>query len=546
MCTREQPVPPSCAADAMAMLGAGLDYLNRCDAPGLGSAGQAEVLAALERAESAHTVARARILSAFTASRGFEADGQFGPKPWLRGVTRITRGAAAGAVGWARRLDAHPGVADALAAGQITASWAREICGWTDLLPEATRADADQILLAAAGGGADLYDLGALAREMAERSRTSPDDDVGRDFTDRQVRLQTTLGRAGHLDGDLTAGCAAALSVVLDALSGKAGPEDTRTLPQRRHDALEEACQRLIAARMLPGRDHQPVCVQVHIDLADLRAQPGASDLEAAWSAGRPGWSPARAAATPGSCYLTGADAEAAACDATIVPVVTGQIDWAALDQLTGIFLQAHGLTHGPAGPGYHPARHDSTGGGDDATSPGHGGTTPAPPGGCGCTCGRCTCPARTPLSPAMRQRLQHTLLQMGTDLVSGPGGLAGYLRARLLGRPYTGASQPLDLGAPTAEIPPHLRKAVILRDRHCQFPGCFQPPSVCQVHHLIPRSKGGATALGNLKLLCRFHHLIVLHRWGWTLTSHPDGTTTATSPDGRTLHSHGPPGQAA
>jgi len=26
----------------------------------------------------------------------------------------------------------------------------------------------------------------------------------------------------------------------------------------------------------------------------------------------------------------------------------------------------------------------------------------------------------------------------------------------------------------------------------------------------------------------------------------HPDGTTTATSPDGRVLHSHGPPGQAA
>jgi hypothetical protein len=535
MCTNEQPVPPSCAADALAMLGSALDYLTGCDAAGLGAAGQAEALAALERAEAAHTVARAKILSAFTASRGFEADGQFGPKPWLRALTRITKGAAAGAIGWARRLEAHPGVAAALAAGQVTASWAKEICGWTDLLPEATRPDADQILLAAASGGADLHDLGALAREMAERSRTTPDTDGDRDFNDRQVRLPTTLGGAGHLDGDLTAGCAAALSVVLDALAGKAGPEDTRTLPQRRHDALEEACQRLIAARMLPGRDGQPVHVQVHIDLAALRALPGASDLEAAWSA-------AQAAVTPGSCHLTGVDAEAAACDATIVPVVTGQPDWAALDQLTDLFLQAHGLTHSPAGPGHHPARRDRA-----ATSHGHGGTAPAtPPGGCGCTCGNCSCPARNSLSPAMRQRLHHTLLQMGTDLVSGPGGLAGYLRARLLGRPCTGASQPLDLGAPTAEIPPHLRKAVILRDKHCQFPGCFQPPSVCQVHHLIPRSKGGQTALRNLKLLCRFHHLIAIHRWGWSLTCHPDGTTTAHGPDGRTLHSHGPPQQAA
>jgi hypothetical protein len=43
---------------------------------------------------------------------------------------------------------------------------------------------------------------------------------------------------------------------------------------------------------------------------------------------------------------------------------------------------------------------------------------------------------------------------------------------------------------------------------------------------------------------LCAFHHLTVIHRWGWTLRLHPHGTTTATSPAGRTLHSHGPPSQ--
>jgi hypothetical protein len=65
----------------------------------------------------------------------------------------------------------------------------------------------------------------------------------------------------------------------------------------------------------------------------------------------------------------------------------------------------------------------------------------------------------------------------------------------------------------------------------------------VCDVHHLIPRAEGGPTALRNLVPLCSFHHKIVIHRWGWILTLHPDGTTTATSPHGRTLHSHGPPG---
>ena len=60
------------------------------------------------------------------------------------------------------------------------------------------------------------------------------------------------------LDGDLTPACAAALAAVLEALGKKAGPEDVRTAPQRRHDALEEACRRLIGAGCLPGRPVSP------------------------------------------------------------------------------------------------------------------------------------------------------------------------------------------------------------------------------------------------------------------------------------------------
>lgn len=46
--------------------------------------------------------------------------------------------------------------------------------------------------------------------------------------------------------------------------------------------------------------------------------------------------------------------------------------------------------------------------------------------------------------------------------------------------------------------------------------------------------------------LLCRFLHLILIHRWGWDTALNPDGTRTASSPDGRVLHSHGPPAAAA
>ena len=49
-----------------------------------------------------------------------------------------------------------------------------------------------------------------------------------------------------------------------------------------------------------------------------------------------------------------------------------------------------------------------------------------------------------------------------------------------------------------------------------------------------------------NLGPVCGFHHLIVIHAWGWTLRLNPDGTTTATAPDGHILRDHDPPRQAA
>jgi hypothetical protein len=471
MCTEPHTAAPANAGQALAMMQAGLSFLAKTAPAGA----EAEVLAGLERAEAQLTAARARALSGFCAGHGYEADGQYGPKPWLRAFTRVTKAAAAGTLAWMRRLDAHPAVASALADEAISPSWAKEICGWTDQLPPERVTDADTILLAAAAGGADLADLAGLAWQMIERARATPDDDDGA-FADRAVWLETTLAGAGRLAGDLTPACAAAVTTVLDALAGKAGPEDTRSPAQRRHDALEEACQRLIAAGTLPGRDGQPLHLYAHMNLATLPGAPGGSQLETRCSPGV--WCPA------------GAEAEAVACDATIVPVVTGQVDWAVVDELSDVLLQSY--------------------------------------------------------RGAPRERLHDLVLQHAVGLLSGPAGLAGELRRQSLGYPYNGHSQVLDLGEPTPIIPAALRRAVTVRDQHCRFPGCTQPPSVCQIHHLRPRARGGPTRLDNLAMLCRFHHLIAIHRWGWTLSWHPDGTTTATHPDGRTLGGHSPPRWAA
>ena len=200
MCTLSESATPSSTAQALAMVRAGLGYLTSCDAADLGTTVQAEALIGLEQAEAQHTVARAKILAAFSGQRGFQADGQYGPKPWLRAFTKITSRAAAEAMGWAKRVQEHPVIAGALAARQLSASWAKSLSEWTDQLPDDRREDADRILLAAALGGAGLADLGVLAQEMIERSRTAPDRDKDT-FNDRAVWLETTLGGAGRLTG---------------------------------------------------------------------------------------------------------------------------------------------------------------------------------------------------------------------------------------------------------------------------------------------------------------------------------------------------------
>jgi hypothetical protein len=65
----------------------------------------------------------------------------------------------------------------------------------------------------------------------------------------------------------------------------------------------------------------------------------------------------------------------------------------------------------------------------------------------------------------------------------------------------------------------------------------------VCQVHHVKHKKNGGETSITECVLLCRLHHLIVIHRWDWSLVLNRDGTTTAWNKDRtKVLHSHGPP----
>jgi hypothetical protein len=103
------------------------------------------------------------------------------------------------------------------------------------------------------------------------------------------------------------------------------------------------------------------------------------------------------------------------------------------------------------------------------------------------------------------------------------------------------GRSEPLDVGRRTAVISPALRRAVIVRDRGCRFPGCDRPHSWCDAHHVVHRADGGPTALANLVLLCRRHHPMVHARSGFRLGLE-DGRPVFRRPGSSVLEDRAPP----
>src|SRR5947207_7989612 len=307
----------------------------------------------------------------------------------------------------------------------------------------------------------ELEQTDAIA--TAARARGDlPDEDRDGGFRDRGVKLATTFGGAGVLHGDLTRECAAIVGQVLDALGGKAGKEDVRSREERYHDALQEAMKRLMAAGLLPERAGQPVKAWVHISLADLLLLDGDSALQEQWTAQiRERWAAYRAFASEtgseGGAWLDGDAAEGIACDAAMAPIVTGDVNVGALQDLVRLCVELDGQRDG----------------------------------------------ARD----AAWAALEEAVIGKAVDLLSGPGGLASFLRRRQLEVRLAGPSLPLDIGY-AETIPAGIRNAVMLRDRHCQWAGrCDQPAAACQVHHTKHKANGGTTSVKDCVPLCWFHH---------------------------------------
>ena len=168
----------------------------------------------------------------------------------------------------------------------------------------------------------------------------------------------------------------------------------------------------------------------VHVPLADLMLLEGSSALMREWSAGvRAAWAAHRAGASAGGsdggAWLDGAAARAASCDASVTPVVTGEVDPAVLEDMVRLCVQLDKLRRHHARTSDSNSGDGGGGGGDGdgdggaAGGTGGGGDSSASPGAPG------------PDAPRARDTLEQAIIGKAVGLVSGPGGLASFLRRR-------------------------------------------------------------------------------------------------------------------
>ena len=119
----------------------------------------------------------------------------------------------------------------------------------------------------------------------------------------------------------------------------------------------------------------------------------------------------------------------------------------------------------------------------------------------------------------------------------TGSGTLVSAARARMLACDgeivrivFGPEGRPLDLGREKRLFPPHIRRALDVRDKGCVFAGCHAPTWWCDAHHLVHWIDGGETSEGNGALLCERHHTKVHH--GFRIERSADGRWRTWRPD--------------
>lgn len=106
----------------------------------------------------------------------------------------------------------------------------------------------------------------------------------------------------------------------------------------------------------------------------------------------------------------------------------------------------------------------------------------------------------------------------------------------RILTHPETGAT--LSVGRDRYRVTTDMRRAIMIRDLTCRFPGCMMAAVRSDMDHKVEWQDGGETSLANVHALCPGHHALKTST-EWSVITHADGSETWTTPGGRTYTSY-------
>jgi Domain of unknown function (DUF222) len=349
----DRPTAPA-GADGLAGLAAAVDGLAAQDLDGLADAVLAERVLGLRRlvdrleGQWLRTLAAVDGRGAAGADQGVQAPSTAG---WLRARLRLGAGAARSWVRTARALYRGPltQTAQAVTNGELSPAHAQVLAHGVEGLPAQVAAEAEPVLLEAAG----RVDPPGLRRLVAHLGWVvdpeAADARAERRQQQRRLWLSATIDGMVAVDGLLEPEAGQTLLAALEPLARPANAGDDRSGSQRNADALAELCRRQLEGGRLPQTGGVRPQLLVTVELASLLGRSGVGGQ----AGGADG-----AALAPEACRRL-------ACDGALTRVlVTRQPTGHHPDQPS-----SHHPDHGPTGQ--HHGHH-----------PGHGGHDPGGPGG--------------------------------------------------------------------------------------------------------------------------------------------------------------------
>jgi uncharacterized protein YcfJ len=444
-------------------------------------------------------------LASFDGQGFGEAYGFSSTQAWLRGYGNLDSGQAGSLVASARTADRLPLVAEVLTEGRIGIEHVAAIARSTRRVPADVLVEHDHTLRDMTGW-ARPSDLSRAGQKITECWDHDAADADAHHLTDsRRLSLAQTFNGIWALEGALTAEDGVKLAAALEPLMRRRGPEDDRTPTQRRVDALTEMVDIALRRGQLPdaGGDRTRITLLVHataaaLDLApdDLDGLPEPED----WSVDQlniPGQRDGEPLLSEpdGLHELTGH--------------VIGSIARDFVGDLVGDF--AGSIVGDLAGRGAG----NIFAGSRVAAAFGDG---------------------------ASARQLLGSHAELTVDALTRIG-CDAEINLMLL----DASGEVMHCGHSTRFPLVGQRRALVVRDQGCVFPGCDRGPSACQAHHLRFWSHHGPTDMENLALVCAFHHWLI-HDRHWALERIPPGMAwpaggwLARSPTGLVLTRHRQP----